>query len=71
MKRGDLVQFIWPKKQVTVAGVVTLWENARVGIVLNIFHRMSDSNGDEITVYHDNVKWSVPEVWCKVINETG
>jgi hypothetical protein len=47
------------------------WENARVGIVFNVFRRENDSSGDEITVYHDNAKWSVPEVWCKVFDEPG
>jgi hypothetical protein len=68
MKPGDLVQFIWPKKQVTVNNMDEHWENARVGIVFNVFRRENDSRGDEITVYHDNVKWSVPEVWCNVIS---
>jgi hypothetical protein len=68
MKVGDLVQFIWPKNQVTVDNMGSHWEDAKTGIVLGIFRRESDRGGDEITVYHDNAKWSVPEVWCNVIS---
>jgi hypothetical protein len=42
------------------------FDDAKVGIVLSIFKRTDDTRyGDEILVYHDNTKWSVPEAWCK------
>jgi hypothetical protein len=42
------------------------FDGAKVGIVLSIFKRTNDKlYGDEILVYHDNAKWSVPEAWCK------
>ena len=67
MKPGDLVQFIWPDESMEgVQDFSPFFVDAKVGIVLSIFKR-SDNKlyGDEILVYHDNTKWSVPEAWCK------
>ena len=67
MKPGDLVQFIWPAHStIDVQDFSPFFVDAKVGIVLSIFKRTDDTRyGDEILVYHDNTKWSVPEAWCK------
>ena len=67
MKPGDLVQFIWPDERMEdVRDFSPNFVDAKVGIVLSIFKRTDDTRyGDEILVYHDNTKWSVPEAWCK------
>ena len=67
MKPGDLVQFIWPDRNMEgVQDFSPYFDDAKVGIVLSIFKRTDDKRyGDEILVYHDNTKWSVPEAWCK------
>ena len=67
MNPGDLVQFIWPHGNMEgVQDFSPYFDDAKVGIVLSIFKRTDDTRyGDEILVYHDNTKWSVPEAWCK------
>lgn len=67
MKPGDLVQFIWPQGEMEdVLDFSPYFVDAKVGIVLSIFKHLDDTRwGDEILVYHDNTKWSVPETWCK------
>jgi len=66
---GDLVQFIWLDGSVEgVQDFSPYFDDAKVGIVLSIFKRTDDTRyGDEILVYHDNTKWSVPEAWCKKV----
>jgi hypothetical protein len=67
MKPGDLVQFIWPDESMEgVQDFSPYFIDAKVGLVLKVFKRTDDTRyGDEILVYHDNTKWSVPETWCK------
>lgn len=69
MKPGDLVQFIWPDESMKyVLDFSPFFVDAKVGIALSIFRRTDDTRwGDEILVYHDNTKWSVPETWCRKI----
>jgi len=67
MKPGDLVQFIWPDENMEgVQDFSPYFSDTKVGLVLKVFRRHDDTRyGDEILVYHDNTKWSVPEAWCK------
>jgi hypothetical protein len=44
------------------------FSDTKVGLVLKVFRRPDATRyGDEILVYHDNTKWSVPETWCRKI----
>lgn len=67
MKPGDLVQFIWPQGNLEdVQDFTPYFSDTKVGLVLKVFkHTFGTRYGDEILVYHDNTKWSVPEAWCK------
>jgi hypothetical protein len=69
MTPGDLVQFIWPDENMEDIKDFTLFfDDTRVGLVLTVFRRPDDTRyGDEILVYHDNEKWSVPETCCRRI----
>ena len=69
MNPGDLVQFIWPQGNMEdVLDFTPYFSDTKVGLVLKVFRRPDDTRyGDEILVYHDNTKWSVPETWCRRI----
>ena len=69
MNPGDLVQFIWPQGNMEdVLDFTPYFSDTKVGLVLKVFRRPDATRyGDEILVYHDNTKWSVPEAWCRKI----
>jgi hypothetical protein len=69
MNPGDLVQFIWPQGNMEdVQDFTPYFSDTKVGLVLKVFRRPDATRyGDEILVYHDNTKWSVPEAWCRKI----
>lgn len=69
MNPGDLVQFIWPQGNMEdVLDFTPYFSDTKVGLVLKVFRRPDATRyGDEILVYHDNEKWSVPETWCRRI----
>lgn len=72
MQLGDLIMFVWPDKLSNVEDPMN-WEEARIGIVVEILARRPDDKhyGDELLVLHEGERWSVPELWCKIIKSVG
>lgn len=69
MKPGDLVMFAWPTEWSRVDDPFD-WEHARLGLVIEVLtHRPKDMIGSELLVIHEGERWSVPEVWCRLIKE--
>lgn len=56
---GDIIEFTW--------GVYDD-KTTHHGLVLDIFRRPDDVLGDELSVFCENERWSVPESWCKKIS---